>query len=113
MDLSRRQDIIPIQRRRLINENSQIKGYRARGRLTEGVPLVRDDSEIISLAVEPNFSKTLPWLNSDNNDDRILAAFVEVMRLNPRSPVVLVTRDINLQNKAEFAHLPFCEPPES
>jgi hypothetical protein len=28
-----------------------------------------------------------------------------------RSPVVLVTRDINLQNEAEFANVPFMETP--
>jgi len=30
-----------------------------------------------------------------------LPRFVEVMRQHPRTPVVLVTRVINLQNKAE------------
>ena len=45
-------------------------------------------------------------------DDRLLATVVEVMRLHPHSPVTLVTRDINLQNKAEFACIPFVEPPE-
>jgi predicted ribonuclease YlaK len=90
----------------------RIKGYRSRGRLTEGVPLVSGTSEIIALAVEPDFAQSLPWLDSGNNDDRMIATFVEVMRLNPRSPVILVTRDLNLQNKAEFARLPFCEPPE-
>jgi hypothetical protein len=36
---------------------------------------------------------------------------IEVMRMKPRSAVLLVTRDINLQNKAEFANIPFVEPP--
>ena len=30
-----------------------------------------------------------------------------------RSPVTMVTQDINLQNKAEFARIPFVEPPVS
>lgn len=30
----------------------------------------------------------LPWLDAANDDDRILAAFVEVMRLHPRTPVI-------------------------
>jgi predicted ribonuclease YlaK len=34
------------------------------------------------------------------------------MRQHPRTPVILVTRDINLQNKAEYAGLPFVEPPD-
>jgi len=89
----------------------RIKGYRGRGRLTEGVTLVRNVSDLVSLAIEPDMTKSLPWLDPNNQDDRLLAAMVEVMRAHPRSPVVLVTRDINLQNKAEFARLPFVEPP--
>ena len=34
------------------------------------------------------------------------------MRLYPHSAVFLVTRDINLQNKAELAKVCFIEPPE-
>lgn len=33
------------------------------------------------------------------------------MRKYPRSAVVLVTHDINLQNKAELAWITFTEPP--
>jgi hypothetical protein len=33
------------------------------------------------------------------------------MRQYQRTPVVLVTRDINVQNKAEYAS-PFVEPPD-
>jgi predicted ribonuclease YlaK len=66
----------------------------------------------MTLAVEPDADHVLPWLDLSNEDDRILAAFVDVMRQHPRSPVVLVTRDINLQNKAEYAALAFVEPPD-
>jgi hypothetical protein len=90
---------------------TRIKGYRSRGRLTEGVTLVRDVSELFALSVEPDFDHTLPWLKPDNNDDQIIASLIEVMRSYPRSAVILITRDLNLQNKAEFARLPFCEPP--
>jgi hypothetical protein len=55
---------------------------------------------------------SLPWLDPSNADDKILAAFIEVMRLRTAHPGFIVTRDINLQNKAEFARLPFLEPPE-
>jgi predicted ribonuclease YlaK len=55
---------------------------------------------------------TLPWLDAANDDDRLLASFLEVMRQFPHSAVLLVTRDINLQNKAEFANVCFIEPPE-
>ena len=90
----------------------QIKEYRRRGPLTDGVPLVKDTSRIRARAVEPKIEESLPWLDPGNNDDRILASMIEVMRQYPRSLVTLVTRDINLQNKAEFARVVFVEPPE-
>jgi hypothetical protein len=89
-----------------------IKGYRARGVLTEGVPLVTGVSQIKALAVEPKKEASLPWLDFDNNDDRFIASSIEVMRTAPRSPVLIVSRDLNVQNKAEFANLPFAEPPD-
>lgn len=90
----------------------QIKEFRRRGRLTDGVTLVKDKSQIIATAVEPTFSKSLPWLDADNNDDRLLASCLEIMRQMLDCQVILLTRDINLQNKAEFARIPFLEPPE-
>lgn len=89
-----------------------IKEYRRRGRLAETVPLVKGTSDIMTIATEPDMGAYLPWLDSENRDDRILAAVIEIMRIRPRSPVVLISRDINLQNKAEFARVPFVEPPE-
>jgi hypothetical protein len=90
----------------------QVKDYRWRGKLTEGVTLARDVSKIAAIAVEPDFATTLPWLKSDNSDDRLLASVIEVMRSFPHAAVALVTRDINLQSKAELATVPFCEPPD-
>lgn len=89
-----------------------IKGYRGRGSLTAGVPLVNGVSDVVAVATEPVFSETLPWLDESNCDDRLLAATIEVMRTRSRSAVMLVTRDINLQTKAEYARVPFVEPPE-
>ena len=89
----------------------QIKGYRGRGKLNDGIPLVNRISTLKSIAVEPNFNKTLSWLDPSNDDDRILASFIEVMKIYPNSPVIIVTNDINMQNKAEFAGIPFVEPP--
>jgi len=66
----------------------------------------------VGIATEPSVETTLPWLDLENNDDRFLAAVIEVMRNRPRSPVIIISRDINLQNKAEFARVPFVEPPE-
>ena len=90
----------------------QVKEFRRRGRLTAGVSVVRNRITLRALAVEPDFDASLPWLDHTNADDRILASCIEVMRTHPRAAVALVTGDINLQNKAEFALLPFLEPPE-
>jgi hypothetical protein len=90
----------------------QIKEYRRRGSLIDGVTLRTGKSVIQTVAIEPDLSKSLPWLDASNEDDRLLAAMIEVIRRNPRAYCVLVTRDINLQNKAEFARVPYEEPSE-
>jgi hypothetical protein len=90
---------------------TRIKGYRGRGQLNEGVPLRKGISTLRGWGTEPNMSDSLPWLDPANDDDRLLASFLEVMRKFPHSVVILVTRDINLQNKAELAQVCFLEPP--
>ncbi len=90
---------------------AQLKEFRRRGPLTRGVSVVTGQVTLRSMAIEPDVASSLPWLNVEHADDRFLASVVEVMRVNPRSAVILVTHDINLQNKAEFAELPFMEPP--
>jgi hypothetical protein len=89
----------------------QIKEYGRRGDLDAGVVLRRGVSTIRAVAVEPQMDASLPWLDATNADDRTIASLLDVMRLYPRSPVLLVTVDVNLQNKARFARLPFAEPP--
>lgn len=92
---------------------TRIKGYRGRGHLTEGVPLRKGVSGLLGWATEPRMETALPWFDNENADDRILASVFEVMRKFPHSPVVLVTRDINLQNKSELARVPILEPPNA
>jgi predicted ribonuclease YlaK len=91
---------------------NRLKSYRRRGELSRGVVLRRSVSTLKTIALEPKVEETLPWLDPTNDDDRVLASFIEVMRQHPRTPVILVTRDINLQNKVEYAGLPFVEPPD-
>jgi hypothetical protein len=91
---------------------SRIKGYRSRGQLTRGVPLLKRTSSIRALATEPRMANSLPWLDPDNRDDRFIGSVIEIMRQHPRSAVTIVTRDINLQSKAELASIPFSEPPD-
>lgn len=90
----------------------KVKEYRRRGKLTTGVEVVKGKIKIQAMAQEPRMETSLLWLDSANNDDRLLAGVIEVMRNRPRSPVAAVSRDINFQNKAEFASIPFVEPPE-
>ena len=90
----------------------RIKGWRNQGSLLEGVK-VHKSIIVRAVATEPNFQRTLHWLDPMNKDDRIIASALELQRDNPASVVVLVTADINLQNKAEMAKLPYLEPPGS
>jgi hypothetical protein len=68
----------------------QIKEYRRRGSLIDGVTLRTGKSVIQTVAIEPDLSKSLPWLDASNEDDRLLAAMIEVIRRNPRAYCVLV-----------------------
>jgi PIN domain len=90
----------------------RIKEYRRRGDIRVGVPLRSELSTVRMTAREPNFADTLPWLDPAVKDDRLLASVLELVRERPQSPVVLVTRDINLQNKADHAAVDFVEPPD-
>lgn len=88
----------------------QVDEYRRRGPLLQGATLAAGISTIRAIAVEPKMSDSLPWLDPASQDDRLLASVIEVMRLNPHASVIVVTRDINFQNKLEFARVPFVSP---
>jgi PIN domain len=90
----------------------RIKEYGRRGDIHAGVRLKGDRSTVRMTAAEPDFENTLPWLDPTIKDDRLLAACLEIVREHPHSPVVLVTRDVNLQNKARLAGIAFVEPPD-
>lgn len=96
-----------------VREKSQkiikrIKGWRIQGPLLRGVTV---DKTIIVQTVsdEPNMESTLSWLDKDNRDDRIVASVIQIQASYPASRVILVTGDINLQNKAEAAMIEFSE----
>jgi hypothetical protein len=90
----------------------QIKDYRRRGKLLDGVVLSKGRSIISAIAVEPDMSRSLAWLDASVNDDRFIASVVEVARRRPHAPVVAVSGDINVQNKFDMAGLPCIDPPE-
>ena len=56
-----------------------------------------------TIANEPDMKSSLSWLRGDVRDDRIIASVLELQSVNPVSRVILVTGDINLQNKADVA----------
>jgi hypothetical protein len=90
----------------------QIKEYARRGTATRGVPLVSGVSTFRMVAAEPRMDRTLPWLDRHVNDDRLLASFLEIVRQDLNAPAALVTRDVNLQNKAAMIGVPWLEPPD-
>ena len=60
---------------------------------------------------EPNFLNSLKWLDLQNEDDRLIAEVLELIKQNYEKNVILVTSDINLQNKCELIDIPYTEPP--
>ncbi len=89
---------------------NRLKEMRRRGDVVEGVAAAKS-VRLRFMAREPRFETTLSWLDASNMDDRIIASSLELQRENPSAVVILVTGDINLQNKAASARLPYAEPP--
>lgn len=82
----------------------RFKGYRKQGNVLLGVK-VNKTIIVKMIATEPNFDKTLNWLDPKNNDDRIIANALELQINKPSDNVIFVSADINFQNKAELANL--------
>lgn len=98
-------------RKKVTSVINRIKGLRNQGSLHEGVTTHKVVT-VKMVANEPDFAKVPSWLDATNDDDRIIASVFELQRQNPNASVVLMTADVNHQNKAEAAMLPFIEPPE-
>lgn len=89
----------------------RLKGLRDRGSLAEGVTVAGQ----IRLRLEHreiNAPSVLSWLDPAAPDDKILAAALRLQSDHPAGVVVLVTADMNLQNKADAVGLPYAEPPK-
>jgi hypothetical protein len=91
----------------------KIKEYRRRGTLAHGVPVVKGKIELKSIAREPDIAQSLPWLDANNTDDRFLASTIEIIRDHLSAECFIATYDINMQNKAEFAGIPYRELAEA
>jgi rRNA maturation endonuclease Nob1 len=90
----------------------RLKGLRDKGSLAAGVKLTRDIT-VQAEAREVDVTAVLNWLDPAVPDDRIVAAALRLQSDNPAGFVVLVTSDLNLQNKADAAGLPYVETPPS
>ncbi|WP_298341030.1 PIN domain-containing protein [uncultured Algibacter sp.] len=91
-------------RKKVTSVIKRLKGYRKQGNVLDGVT-VNKTITVKMIATEPNFEKTLSWIDSKNNDDRIIANALELQICYPGDSVIFVTSDINLQNKAQLANL--------
>ncbi|TVZ59713.1 PIN domain-containing protein [Flavobacteriaceae bacterium MAR_2010_105] len=91
-------------RKKVTSVIKRLKGYRKQGNVLKGVK-VNETIIVKMIATEPNFEKTLNWLDPNNNDDRIIANALELQINRPSDYVIFVSSDINFQNKAELANL--------
>nr|WP_319401798.1 PIN domain-containing protein [uncultured Carboxylicivirga sp.] len=91
-------------RKKVTSVIKRLKGYRNQGDVLSGVR-VNKTITLKMVATEPDFEKTLNWLDFKNNDDRIIANVLELQISNPNDNIVFITSDINLQNKAQLANL--------
>jgi len=89
-----------------------IKEYRRRGKLLDGVKIT-DKLSAYTIAVEPKFEDKPSWLDPNNKDDRFIATCLEVAAKCPDSEIAILTLDINMQNKAEFALFPYLDAEEA
>lgn len=89
-----------------------IKEYRRRGKLLDGVKIT-ERLTVYTIAIEPRFEGKPSWLDPSNKDDRFIASCFEVVARYPDSAVAILTLDVNVQNKAEFALFPYLDPEES
>ncbi len=87
---------------------TRIKGWRKQGTLSVGV-VVDQTIQVQALHNEPNMKSTLTWLDPNVLDDRIVASLLEIQASSPADRVILVTGDINLQNKADAAAIEHSE----
>lgn len=105
----------PDVRERAKRAIARIKGWRdqarrAGGTLNDGTVVDRSIT-IQSLHVEPDVNNSLSWLDGSVADDRIIAAVLALTAEHPAARVVLVTGDVNLQNKADAAMVEAADTP--
>lgn len=85
----------------------RIKGYRNQGDVLKGVNLEHGKVVLKMLASEPKYDAMPSWIDKGNNDDRIIASILDYQVKNMNSDCYLITRDINMLNKAELAGIKY------
>lgn len=88
----------------------RLKGLRDKGSLAAGVNVTKAIT-VTAEAREADVRGVLEWLDASVPDDRIVAAALRLQSDHPGGYVVLVTSDLNLQNKADAVGLPYMETP--
>lgn len=88
----------------------RLKGLRDKGDLAAGVTLTKTIT-VRTEAREVDVRGVLDWLDPAVPDDRLLAAALRLQSDHPAGSVVLVTSDLNLQNKADAVGMPYLETP--
>ncbi|MBE9070956.1 hypothetical protein IQ260_30420 [Leptolyngbya cf. ectocarpi LEGE 11479] len=91
--------------------SNRIKGWRNQGSLADGVR-VQGKVYVRVSAREPNFQRTLSWLDPQVTDDRIIASALEWQRSNPNNAVQLLSGDSIMLAKADEAGVPTGDVPD-
>ena len=87
----------------------RLKGFRDRGHLAAGVK-VAGNVYLRAEHREVDPPSVLSWLDPRVPDDRIIAGALHLQSNYHAGTVVLITADINLQNKADVVGPPFAKP---
>lgn len=91
---------------------NRLKGYKKQGDIVNAGITINNTILLKMIPTEPNFNKTLNWLDQNNNDDRLIASILDIQVKHMSSEIKLITADLNLQNKATFAGIAYLDPDE-
>lgn len=86
---------------------NRFKGYKNQGDVIDKGITIAKKIKLKMIPYEPKFDNVLSWLDPNNNDDRIIATVLDIEIRNITSEVILLTSDLNLQNKALVAGLAY------
>jgi len=91
---------------------SHLKGYRNQGDIINAGIVIAKTINLKMIATEPKFDKSLSWLDPNNMDDRIIVTILDVEIHNLSNEVILITNDLNMQNKALLAGIKYLDTDE-